>query len=90
MEPPLHCDMQRTLSYLSPNHWAYNKNLKDPGFDLRKAIYDRVQEIMLDACVMAPFFSYSRIYAKKKSLGGYEINPYTTDICMFIQDWYWI
>lgn len=26
-----------TLSYLPPNHWAYNKNLKDPGFDLKKA-----------------------------------------------------
>jgi peptide/nickel transport system substrate-binding protein len=26
-----------TLSYLPPNHWAYNKALKDPGFDLKKA-----------------------------------------------------
>ncbi len=26
-----------TLSYLPPNHWAYNKNLKDPGFDLKAA-----------------------------------------------------
>ena len=26
-----------TLSYLPPNHWAYNKSLKDPGFDLKKA-----------------------------------------------------
>lgn len=26
-----------TLSYLPPTHWAYNKNLKDPGFDPKKA-----------------------------------------------------
>jgi peptide/nickel transport system substrate-binding protein len=28
---------KRTLSYLHPTHWAYNANLKDPGFDLKKA-----------------------------------------------------
>ncbi len=27
----------RTLSYFYPGHWAYNKNLKDPGFDPRGA-----------------------------------------------------
>jgi peptide/nickel transport system substrate-binding protein len=27
----------RTLSYLHPNHWAYNQNLKDPGYNLEKA-----------------------------------------------------
>jgi peptide/nickel transport system substrate-binding protein len=27
----------RTLSYLHPSHWAYNHNLKDPGYDPRKA-----------------------------------------------------
>jgi peptide/nickel transport system substrate-binding protein len=27
----------RTLSYLHPTHWAYNKDLKDPGFSLEKA-----------------------------------------------------
>ena len=26
-----------TLSYLPPGHWAYNKALKDPGYDPRKA-----------------------------------------------------
>jgi len=26
-----------TLSYLPPNHWAYNQNLVDPGFDPEKA-----------------------------------------------------
>lgn len=26
-----------TLSWLPPNHWAYNGNLKDPGFDPKKA-----------------------------------------------------
>lgn len=28
---------QPTLSYLPPNHWAYNKNLKDPGYDPAQA-----------------------------------------------------
>ncbi len=28
---------QPTLSYLPSSHWAYNPNLKDPGFDLAKA-----------------------------------------------------
>ena len=27
----------RTLSYLHPSHWAYNHDLKDPGYDPRKA-----------------------------------------------------
>ncbi len=27
----------RTLSYLSPSHWAYNAALKDPGYDPAKA-----------------------------------------------------
>jgi peptide/nickel transport system substrate-binding protein len=27
----------RTLSYLHPSHWAYNKNLKDPGYNPQKA-----------------------------------------------------
>ncbi len=26
-----------TLSYLPPDHWAYNRNLRDPGFDPAKA-----------------------------------------------------
>lgn len=26
-----------TLSYLQPSHWAYNPNLKDPGYDPEKA-----------------------------------------------------
>ena len=28
---------QRTLSYLPPDHWAYNGALKDPGYDPAKA-----------------------------------------------------
>ena len=28
---------KRTLSYLHPTHWAYNANLKDPGYDPKKA-----------------------------------------------------
>ena len=29
--------VKRTLSYLHTNHWAYNTNLKDPGYNPRKA-----------------------------------------------------
>ncbi len=29
--------MRRTLSYLSPAHWAYNKELRDPGYNPREA-----------------------------------------------------
>ena len=29
--------VKRTLSYLHTNHWAYNRNLKDPGFNPQKA-----------------------------------------------------
>ncbi len=28
---------ERTLSYLSPEHWAYNKDLKDPGYNPQRA-----------------------------------------------------
>ncbi len=28
---------ERHLSYLTPQHWAYNKGLKDPGFNPKKA-----------------------------------------------------
>jgi peptide/nickel transport system substrate-binding protein len=28
---------ERSLSYLPPSHWAYNKNLKDPGYDTARA-----------------------------------------------------
>ena len=27
----------RTMSYLHPSHWSYNHNLKDPGYDPKKA-----------------------------------------------------
>jgi peptide/nickel transport system substrate-binding protein len=29
--------VKRSLSYMSPDHWAYNKNLKDPGYNPEKA-----------------------------------------------------
>jgi len=29
--------VRRTLSYLKPDHWAYNTDLKDPGYDPREA-----------------------------------------------------
>lgn len=28
---------ERTLSYLPPSHWAYNRNLKDPGYNPTRA-----------------------------------------------------
>ena len=33
----LRLSKQAQYPYLHPDHWAYNKNLKDPGYDPRKA-----------------------------------------------------
>jgi peptide/nickel transport system substrate-binding protein len=55
----------------------------------RKKIYDRFEELWLDECCFSPLFTSNRIYGKKKGLGGYETNPYNTDVTCFIQEWYW-
>jgi peptide/nickel transport system substrate-binding protein len=44
----------------------------------RKAIYDRIQEILLEDLPFAPIFSYQTIIGVKDRVHGYEVNPYTT------------
>jgi len=43
----------------------------------RKAIYDRIQEILLDDLPFAPIFAYQTIVGVKDRVGGYVLNPYT-------------
>ena len=55
----------------------------------RKAVYAKIQEILLEDVPFAPIFAYVFIYGKKSNLTGYEVNPYVTDITWNIQDWKW-
>jgi peptide/nickel transport system substrate-binding protein len=43
----------------------------------RKAIYDRIQEILLDEVPFAPIFAYEMIVGVKDRVSGYTPNPYT-------------
>jgi peptide/nickel transport system substrate-binding protein len=43
----------------------------------RKAIYDRIQEILLEDMPFAPVFAYQTIVGVKDRVGGYILNPYT-------------
>ncbi|WP_119271149.1 peptide ABC transporter substrate-binding protein [Taklimakanibacter deserti] len=43
----------------------------------RKAIYDRIQEILLEDLPFAPIFAYQTIVGVKDRVGGYVLNPYT-------------
>ncbi len=43
----------------------------------RKAIYDRIQEILLDDLPFAPIFAYELIIGVKDRVHGYAVNPYT-------------
>lgn len=55
----------------------------------RKAVYDKIQEILHEDVPFAPIFAYVFMYGKNSALKGYEINPYVTDITWNIQDWSW-
>ena len=44
----------------------------------RKAIYDKIQAILLDDLPFAPIFSYQSIVGVKDRMKGYEVNPYLT------------
>jgi peptide/nickel transport system substrate-binding protein len=44
----------------------------------RKAIYDRLQEILLEDLPFAPIFAYETIIGVKDRVHGYQVNPYTT------------
>ena len=43
----------------------------------RKAIYDRIQEILLEDLPFAPIFAYQTIIGIKDRVHGYKVNPYT-------------
>lgn len=43
----------------------------------RKAIYDRIQEILLEDLPFAPIFAYQTIVGVKDRVGNYILNPYT-------------
>jgi len=55
----------------------------------RKAVYQKIQEILHEDVPFAPIFAYMFMYGKNSALKGYQINPYVTDITWNIQDWRW-
>ena len=57
--------------------------------DKRKAVYQKIQEILHEDLPFAPIFAYMFMYGKNSALKGYKINPYVTDITWNIQDWSW-
>ena len=55
----------------------------------RKAIYYKIQKILLEDVPFGPIFAYTIMYGKKSNLKGYKINPYVTDITWNLQEWSW-
>ena len=55
-----------------------DKGVATTNMDERKAIYDKIQAILLDDLPFAPFFSYQTIIGVKDRVKGYEVNPYLT------------
>ncbi len=53
----------------------------------RKAIYDRIQEILLDDLPFAPIFAYELIIGVKDRVHGYQVNPYTPINSWNTGDW---
>ena len=53
----------------------------------RKAIYDRIQEILLEDMPFAPIFAYELIVGVKDRIHGYEVNPYTPINSWNTGDW---
>lgn len=53
------------------------KGAKTVGQEERKAIYDRIQEILLDEMPFAPIFAYQTIVGVRDRVGGFVLNPYT-------------
>jgi peptide/nickel transport system substrate-binding protein len=63
------------------------KGVAATNLEERKAIYDRIQEILLDELPFAPFFSYQTIIGVKDRLKGYEVNPYLTSNAWNTETW---
>ena len=78
------------VQYMNP---ALDKLLEEgvliSDMDKRKAVYYKIQEILLEDMPFAPIFAYMFLYGKNSDLQGYKTNPYVTDITWNIQDWHW-
>jgi peptide/nickel transport system substrate-binding protein len=64
-----------------------DKGVATTNMDERKAIYDKIQAILLDDLPFAPFFSYQTIIGVKGRMKGYEVNPYLTSNAWNTADW---
>ena len=53
----------------------------------RKAIYDKIQAILLEDLPFAPIFSYQSIVGVRDRMKGYEVNPYLTSNFWNTTDW---
>jgi peptide/nickel transport system substrate-binding protein len=64
-----------------------NKGVTATNLEERKAIYDKIQAILLDDLPFAPIFSYQTIVGVKDRMKGYEVNPYLTSNAWNTADW---
>jgi peptide/nickel transport system substrate-binding protein len=64
-----------------------NKGVAATNLEERKAIYDKIQAILLDDLPFAPIFSYQTIIGVRDRLKGYEVNPYLTSNAWNTADW---
>jgi peptide/nickel transport system substrate-binding protein len=64
-----------------------DKGVATTNMDERKAIYDKIQVILLDDLPFAPFFSYQTIIGVKDRTKGYKVNPYLTSNAWNTADW---
>ena len=64
-----------------------NKGVTTTNLEERKAIYDKIQAILLDDLPFAPIFSYQTIVGVKDRMKGYEVNPYLTSNAWNTADW---
>ena len=64
-----------------------NKGVTATRLEERKAIYDKIQAILLDDLPFAPIFSYQMIIGVKDRIKGYEVDPYLTSNAWNTADW---
>ena len=64
-----------------------NKGVTTTNLEERKAIYDKIQAILLEDLPFAPIFSYQTIVGVKDRMKGYEVNPYSTSNAWNTADW---
>jgi peptide/nickel transport system substrate-binding protein len=64
-----------------------SKGVAATSLEERKAIYDKIQAILLDDLPFAPIFSYQTIIGVRDRVKGYEVNPYLTSNAWNTADW---